>query len=103
MERLSRRRVFLAVGLAALATVGIIAVTLVVVLPHYHLGHVESISGGIATVDVAELNAEFTAEVVDPDLAPDAGVVLYIAEGEASIVVTSPKVVAFVAILKELL
>ena len=73
------------------------------VLGHYHIGRVESIRGNMASISVADLDETFTAEVVDPDLAEGTEVVLYVADGESSIVATSPGRVRLITALKELL
>lgn len=91
------------VGLIVLVAFVLAGLALVTALPHYHIGRVEAIGGGIATVEVPELDAEYTAEVVDPDLALGADVVVYIAGDVVSIVSTSPRGVALVTALKDLL
>ncbi len=96
-------RGFLIAGLAILVVVGVGALSASMVLGHYHIGRVESIGGNMASISVADLDETFTAEVVDPDLAEGADVVLYVADGESSIVATSPGRVRLIAALKDLL
>lgn len=85
------------------AIVGLSAFAGLTALGHYHIGYVERVQGGIATVTVEEMGETFTAEVVDNDLRPGADVVLYIADDVASIVSTSSRGVALVTALKDLL
>lgn len=85
------------------AIVGLSALAGLTALGHYHIGQVERVQGGIATVTVEELNATFTAEVVEPDLTPGMDVVLYVADDVVSIVSTSPRGVALMSALKDLL
>lgn len=86
--------------LAALALAGSALAT---ALPHYHIGRIKAIEGGIAMVAVPELDTEYSAEMVGPDLEPGAEVVLYVADDVVSIVSTSPRGVALVTALKDLL
>lgn len=91
------------VGLMILAALAFAGLALASALPHYHIGRIMAISGGLATVDVPELDAEYSAEVIGPGLEPGAEVVLYVADDVVSIVSTSPRGVAAVTALKDLL
>jgi len=102
-DRAPHPRALLVVGLVILASFALAGLALVTALPHYHIERVEVISGGIATVEVPDLDAEYSAEVVDPDLEPGAEVVTYVADDVVSIVSTSPRGVALVTTLKDLL
>lgn len=102
-DRRRTSRTILIAGLAVLVVVGVGALFVSTALGHYHVGRIESTRGDMAFISVADLDGTFTAEVVDPDLAEGAEVVLYVADGEGTIVATSPGRVRFITALKELL
>ena len=99
------RRPYLVLVLVAVACVAVILLIVASAFSHYGIGEVQAVSGANAAVYVAELDRTFNVELLDPGVKVGATVVLYVqGEGDdASLVVTSPGIVRFVAAVKDLL
>jgi hypothetical protein len=70
---------------------------------HYQVGRVESITGNMATVSVAQAKRSFNAESVDPNLKVGDTVVVLVSGDSATLEATNPGMVRAMIKVKELI